>query len=177
MPKALGRVIPSRDWCRLAKGTHLLMPAVLNDEALLLTAQSDGRVFFMIPWYGLTLLGTTDTDYTGDVDTVRADDSDIDYLLAAANGYLKTPWSKADIIGAIAEDKRGDNDQAFLRAAEEQGFVPAMCLAARGFFEKFSEGDGSLIADLSEKGAQHVVAHGGRGGHGGDRRTQAADQI
>ncbi len=56
--------------------------------------------------------------------------------------------SKADIIGAIAEDKRGDNDQAFLRAAEEQGFVPAICLAARGFFEKFAEGDGSLIADI-----------------------------
>ncbi|MBS0497144.1 MAG: glycerol-3-phosphate dehydrogenase/oxidase [Proteobacteria bacterium] len=93
---------PSRDWCRLAKGVHLLMPAVLNDEALLLTAQSDGRVFFMIPWYGLTLLGTTDTDFTGDVDTVRADDSDIDYLLAAANGYLKTPWTKADIIGRFA---------------------------------------------------------------------------
>jgi glycerol-3-phosphate dehydrogenase len=93
---------PSSDWCRLAKGVHLLMPAVLNDEALLLTAQSDGRVFFMIPWYGLTLLGTTDTDFTGDVKTVRADDSDIDYLLAAANGYLKTPWSKADIIGRFA---------------------------------------------------------------------------
>ncbi len=93
---------PSRDWCRLAKGTHLLMPAVLNDEALLLTAQPDGRVFFMIPWYGLTLLGTTDTDFTGDVDTIRADDSDIGYLLAAANGYLKIPWSKADIIGRFA---------------------------------------------------------------------------
>ncbi|MBV6446836.1 glycerol-3-phosphate dehydrogenase/oxidase [Nitrosomonas sp.] len=93
---------PSWEWCRLAKGIHLLMPAVLNDEALLLTAQSDGRVFFMIPWYGLTLLGTTDTDFTGDVDTVRADDSDIDYLLAAANGYLKTPWTKADVIGCFA---------------------------------------------------------------------------
>lgn len=93
---------PSRDWCRLAKGVHLLMPAVLHDEALLLTAQSDGRVFFMIPWYGLTLLGTTDTDFTGDVEAIRANDSDIDYLLAAANGYLKTPWTKADIIGCFA---------------------------------------------------------------------------
>lgn len=93
---------PSRDWCRLAKGVHLLMPAVLHDEALLLTAQSDGRVFFMIPWYGLTLLGTTDTDFKGNVDQVSADDSDIDYLLAAANGYLKTPWTKADIIGRFA---------------------------------------------------------------------------
>lgn len=56
--------------------------------------------------------------------------------------------SKADIIGAIAEDKRGESDQAFLRAAEEQGFVQAMCLVARSFFEKFAEGDGALIADI-----------------------------
>jgi AcrR family transcriptional regulator len=55
---------------------------------------------------------------------------------------------KADIIGAIAEDKRGESDQAFLRAAEEQGFVPAMCLAARSFFDKFADGDGALIADI-----------------------------
>jgi TetR/AcrR family transcriptional regulator, repressor for uid operon len=56
--------------------------------------------------------------------------------------------SKADIIGAIAEDKRGESDEAFMRAAEEHGFVPAMCLAARGFFQKFADGDGALIADI-----------------------------
>jgi AcrR family transcriptional regulator len=56
--------------------------------------------------------------------------------------------SKADIIGAIAEDKRGENDEAFMRAAEEQGFVSALCLAARGFFDKFADGDGALIADI-----------------------------
>ncbi len=89
-------------WCRLAKGIHLVMPAVLNDEALLLTAQSDGRVFFMIPWYGLTLLGTTDTDFTDNVEHIAADDSDVAYLLAAANDYLKTPWTKNDIIGCFA---------------------------------------------------------------------------
>ena len=56
--------------------------------------------------------------------------------------------SKADVIGAIAEDKRGESDQAFLRAAEEHGFVPALCLAAREFFQKFADGDGALIADI-----------------------------
>lgn len=56
--------------------------------------------------------------------------------------------SKADIIGAIAEDKRGESDQTFLRAAEEQGFVPALCFAARAFFQKFADGDGGLIADI-----------------------------
>lgn len=31
--------------CRLSKGVHLIMPEVLSNEALLLTAKSDGRVF------------------------------------------------------------------------------------------------------------------------------------
>ncbi len=56
--------------------------------------------------------------------------------------------SKADIIGAIAEDKRGESDEAFMRAAEQQGFVPAICLVARVFFDKFADGDGALIAEI-----------------------------
>ena len=91
-----------REWCRLTKGVHLVMPPVLNDEALLLTAKSDGRVFFMIPWYGMTLLGTTDTDYTGDIEHVTVESTDVAYLLAAANDYLNTAWSEKDVIGQYA---------------------------------------------------------------------------
>ena len=98
----LAKEVQSRKWCRLAKGIHLVMPGVLKDEALLLTAKSDGRVFFMVPWYGLTLLGTTDTDFKGNIGQVSVDASDIDYLLAAANNYLKTPWNESDIIGRFA---------------------------------------------------------------------------
>ena len=92
----------SRRWCRVTRGVHLVMPAVLADEALLLTAASDGRVFFMIPWYGLTLVGTTDTDYNGDMGRVVAEESDVAYLLDAANHYLKTAWTKADVISSYA---------------------------------------------------------------------------
>jgi len=92
----------SAKWCRVTKGVHLVMPAVLNDEALLLTTPSDGRVFFMIPWYGLTLIGTTDDDYNGDIKRVVVEDKDEAYLLDAANHYLKTSWSKADVIGSYA---------------------------------------------------------------------------
>lgn len=98
----LAKDAQSREWCRLSKGIHLVMPAALKDEALLLTAQPDGRVFFMIPWYGLTLLGTTDTDFKGNPEQVTIDDSDITYLLAAANDYLKTPWTRTDILGYFA---------------------------------------------------------------------------
>ena len=93
---------PGCDWCRLSKGVHLVMPGTMTEEALLLTAKSDGRVFFMIPWYGMTLIGTTDEDYKGDIEHVTVEKNDIAYLLAAANDYLKTPWTETDIVGSYA---------------------------------------------------------------------------
>lgn len=56
--------------------------------------------------------------------------------------------SKADIIAAIAEDKRGESDVAFLRAAEESGILDALSEVARDFFLKFEQGDGALIAEI-----------------------------
>ncbi|CAA9891029.1 Glycerol-3-phosphate dehydrogenase [Candidatus Methylobacter favarea] len=88
---------------RLSKGVHLIMPGLLETEALLLTAETDGRVFFLIPWYGLTLLGTTDTDYHGNIDQLSVDEEDIRYLLTEANRVLKTVnWTEQDIIGRYA---------------------------------------------------------------------------
>jgi len=88
--------------CRLTKGVHLILPKALGDEALLLTAKADGRVYFMIPWYGLTLLGTTDTDYAGDVDRVCVESEEVSYLLTEANRVLNVNWTEADIIGRYA---------------------------------------------------------------------------
>lgn len=88
---------------RLSKGIHLILPKILGNEALLLTAKSDGRVFFIIPWYGLTLLGTTDSDYNGDIEHVTVEAEEINYLLSEANRALKTVnWTEQDIIGRYA---------------------------------------------------------------------------
>ena len=111
--------LPGRDWCRLSKGVHLVMPGMMHEEtksgeALLLTAKSDGRVFFMIPWYGVTLVGTTDDDYTGDIGHVAVEQADIDYLLDAANHYLKAAWTQEDVDGSYAcvrVMKRSDKDK------------------------------------------------------------------
>ena len=87
---------------RLTKGVHLVLPALDTDDALLLQAESDGRVIFLIPWYGRTLLGTTDTPYEGDPAAIRVNDADTEYLLDAANAYLERPWSQADLLGSFA---------------------------------------------------------------------------
>ena len=88
---------------KLSKGVHLILPKTLGNEALLLTAKADGRVFFIIPWYGLTLLGTTDSDYDGDIDHVTVEAEEVNYLLSEANRVLKTVnWTEQDIIGRYA---------------------------------------------------------------------------
>ena len=98
---------PGRDWCRLSKGVHIVMPGTMTpgtmiEEALLLTAKSDGRVFFIMPWYGMTLIGTTDKDFTGDIDRVVAEQNEIAYLLDEANHYLNSAWTETDIVGSYA---------------------------------------------------------------------------
>jgi glycerol-3-phosphate dehydrogenase len=68
---------------RLTKGIHLVTPAATR-HAYLLFARSDGRPFFVIPWLGASLIGTTDTDYFDDPSAARADVEDVGYLIGAA---------------------------------------------------------------------------------------------
>jgi glycerol-3-phosphate dehydrogenase len=91
-----------RTWCSLSKGIHLVMPALPTDDALLLTARTDGRVFFLIPWYGMTLIGTTDTEYRGSLDNVAVDSGDVNYLLSEANNYIDKAWTEQDVVGSYA---------------------------------------------------------------------------
>lgn len=88
---------------RLTKGVHLVMPQLLDDGAMLVLTRRDSRVFFVIPWYGRTLLGTTDTDYGGDPGEVRVESDDVDYLLEEANRVLPSQgWDRSAILGSFA---------------------------------------------------------------------------
>ena len=68
---------------RLTKGVHLVTPSATR-HAHALFAQSDGRLFFVVPWLGYSLVGTTDTDYKGDPHDASADEADVRYLSAEA---------------------------------------------------------------------------------------------
>jgi len=65
---------------RRTKGVHLLTPR-LSNNALVLYAKSDGRLWFVIPAGKYSLVGTTDTDYKGDLEAVYAEKADVDYLM------------------------------------------------------------------------------------------------
>jgi glycerol-3-phosphate dehydrogenase len=69
------------------KGSHIVVPPfpVASKSAIYLEAQSDRRPFFIIPWNGNYLIGTTDVRYEEDPDRVRSEMWEIDYLLAETN--------------------------------------------------------------------------------------------
>ena len=74
------------------KGSHLIVdpfPGAPQD-ALYVEARRDGRPYFIVPWNGRYLIGTTDFRYKDDLDHVSADDDEIDYLIDETNAVVST---------------------------------------------------------------------------------------
>ncbi len=90
------RIAPSR-------GTHITVShADLPLEGGAIVPAGEGRSIFALPWMGRSLLGTTDNNYSGDIDHVRPDPGDIDYLLQATNAFFGTSLGAEDLVGAYA---------------------------------------------------------------------------
>ncbi len=90
---------------RPTKGIHLFVPRdkIGGDSAVAFPAHSDGRLMFVIPWGQFSIVGTTDTDYTGDFDHVHADVADVDYVIAAAqHAFPDAPLRRSDVISTCA---------------------------------------------------------------------------
>ncbi len=75
---------------RPSKGVHLMLPKeVLNsDAAMLIPKTPDGRVVFVIPFEGETMVGTTDTDYDALTQEAILESAEIDYLLDTLAPYV-----------------------------------------------------------------------------------------
>jgi glycerol-3-phosphate dehydrogenase len=74
---------------RLTKGVHIVTRRAVQ-QAHVLFAKSDGRLFFVVPWRDATIVGTTDTDYTGDPGDVAATEEDVRYLQDEARRAFPT---------------------------------------------------------------------------------------
>ena len=91
------RIAPSR-------GTHLLIDAadLPMGKAACIVPAGEGRMIFSLPWYGRTLVGTTDNDFDGDSVHPRPAEEDIAYLLEAVNDFFGTSLGESDLVGAYA---------------------------------------------------------------------------
>lgn len=84
---------------RLVRGSHIIVKRCLSGDHAWLLQQPDGRVVFAIPYLdNFTLIGTTDVPVE-QAEDAHISDAERDYLLAAANLYLQTTLTRADIVG------------------------------------------------------------------------------
>jgi glycerol-3-phosphate dehydrogenase len=84
---------------RLVKGSHLVVKRLYTGTQAYTLQNADGRVVFAIPYEDdFTLIGTTDTPFSGDPGGVRADGNEVAYLCGLISGYLRTPVTPADAV-------------------------------------------------------------------------------
>jgi glycerol-3-phosphate dehydrogenase len=99
-------VVEEEDVPRIApsRGTHLVVDAAdlpMGGAACIVPA-GEGRMIFALPWYGRTLIGTTDNDFEGDTRHPRPAEAEVEYLLDAANSFFGTTLGPGDLAGAYA---------------------------------------------------------------------------
>lgn len=89
---------------RPSKGVHLVVPKekLNHDTAYLIPSARDKRLLFVIPWGSVTVVGTTDTLYDGDIDDPSVQDEDVDYILDGVGYTFETDLSRKDIISTYA---------------------------------------------------------------------------
>jgi len=87
---------------RMSKGVHIVVPreAVRADTGMIV--RTEKSVLFFIPWGERWIVGTTDTDFSGDRAEPAATEEDVEYILAAANRVLAQPLRRSDVIAVYA---------------------------------------------------------------------------
>ena len=77
---ALGGLPPGRVRVRPGKGIHVVLDRRIGNYGVVSEA-IDGRQIFVYPWQNVSLVGTTDDDYYGDLDDICATSEEVRYLV------------------------------------------------------------------------------------------------
>ena len=110
---------------RPTKGVHLVVDSSkikVSQPVYFDTGLGDGRMVFVLPRENKTYFGTTDTDYTGDLEHPTVTQEDVDYLLGIVNNRfpeahitiddIESSWAglRPLISGNSASDYNGGNN-------------------------------------------------------------------
>ncbi len=87
---------------RMSKGVHLMLDRSAIDASTGMIVRTEKSVLFFIPWGDRWIVGTTDTDWSGDRSEPAATAQDVDYILGAANRVLAKPLTRSDVLAVYA---------------------------------------------------------------------------
>jgi glycerol-3-phosphate dehydrogenase len=146
---------------RPTRGSHLLVPRLEgHGEALYLSTGRDARMFFVIPWGELSLIGTTDLDDHSPPEEAAVSREEVRYLLDETARYLPaTRLNEGDVVSRFAgirpllADGAGETSAA---SREHALFETEDGLLAIG------GGKYTTYRSMAQEAADRVMAHLGR---------------
>ncbi|MBZ0187567.1 MAG: glycerol-3-phosphate dehydrogenase/oxidase, partial [Candidatus Obscuribacterales bacterium] len=101
-----------------AKGIHIMVPgSSFETNSALFLPTRDKRYVFVVPWQRALMIGTTDTNFKGDIENALPEPEEIEYLLGVVNEYAgATVLKKQDVIAAWAGLRPlvGESDKAMI---------------------------------------------------------------
>ncbi len=88
---------------RLSRGSHVVTRPLTRGHALLLSSARDGRVFFVMPFKGRSLIGTTEIEHHEGLDPVTPTPAELNYLIDETNLRLtQAQLTRDDVLFAFA---------------------------------------------------------------------------
>ncbi|TXI89339.1 MAG: glycerol-3-phosphate dehydrogenase, partial [Burkholderiaceae bacterium] len=88
---------------RLVKGSHIVVRRLFEHDNAYIFQNVDGRIVFALPYEGAyTLVGTTDVEFSGELDDICISESEIEYLCELCNTYFEKQISKDDVVWSYA---------------------------------------------------------------------------
>lgn len=72
----------------LVQGAHLILKQPSPSGVYYVESPADRRAVFVMPWYGQTLIGTTETIFTGDPKDIKPTEHEVEYLRNIAHYYF-----------------------------------------------------------------------------------------
>src|SRR5436305_459916 len=119
LAQALGK--PGSHRIMRSKGIHLIVPSMTREAAL--TVAAGGSHFFVLPWRGASLLGTTAAGVSGTPDSAGVTERDIADFLAFTHSHLPSAHLARDNVRhfyaglrPLVDDNSGDTYDASRRA-------------------------------------------------------------
>jgi glycerol-3-phosphate dehydrogenase len=146
---------------RRTKGIHCLLPK-MTEHAIYLST-SDDRMIFVIPWREFSLIGSTDTDFDGDLDRVHATPDEVRYLLGEARKALPDPRVTADAVVYTYAGVRPLSYEEGKRASDVSR-AHKIVAEAGGRFLSITGTKLTCFRSLAQEAGEAVVRTLGRGG-------------
>ena len=98
---------------RLVRGSHIVVPSLFPHDRAYILQNADQRIVFAIPYEGrFTLIGTTDSDYSGPLEDVHASAAEVDYLCAVISSYFTKTIRPRDVVWSYAGVRSLQDDGA-----------------------------------------------------------------